>query len=180
MICGFGCCRPHFYKLLRTIVSRTGINCNPHSEIPWPDEVWLFAGSRPLMRLAMKLLLTMSMASALIIGTSAVAGAPSPHGGATFALPRTTMPALTTRTQSINTPVSTTTPLQQTQKTGQPNASCGSLNAPNTPGNAATAPGSAFNPDGKAGTVYAGQQPQNSVNPVSVSQYDAACLHQSH
>jgi hypothetical protein len=26
--------------------------------------------------------------------------------------------------------------------------------------------------------VYAGQQPQNSRNPVSVSQYDVACSHQ--
>ena len=62
--------------------------------------------------------------------------------------------------------------------TGQPNQSCGSASAPNTPGNAASAPGSAFNPAGKAGTVYAGQQPQNSRNPVSVSQYDVACAHQ--
>jgi hypothetical protein len=36
-------------------------------------------------------------------------------------------------------------------------------------------PGSAFNPDGKAGMVYAGQQPQNSTNTHSVSQYDVAC-----
>ena len=60
--------------------------------------------------------------------------------------------------------------------TGQPNASC--EETPNTPGNAAFAPGSAFNPNGKAGTVYAGEQPQNSRNPLSVSQYDAACSHQ--
>jgi hypothetical protein len=63
-------------------------------------------------------------------------------------------------------------------KPGQPNQSCGSATAPNTPGNAATAPGSAFNPDGKAGTVYAGQQPQNSGNPMAVSQYDVACYQQ--
>lgn len=62
--------------------------------------------------------------------------------------------------------------------TGQPNQTCGSASAPNTPGNAASAPGSAFNPDGKAGTVYAGQQPQNSKNSASVSQYDVACSHQ--
>ena len=62
--------------------------------------------------------------------------------------------------------------------TGQPNQSCGSATAPNTPGKAAGAPGSAFNPTGKAGTVYAGQQPQNSRNTASVSQYDAACAHQ--
>jgi hypothetical protein len=65
-----------------------------------------------------------------------------------------------------------------THTTGQPNQSCGSPTAPNTPGKAATAPGSAFNPNGKAGKVYAGQQPQNSRNPKSVSQYDVACSHQ--
>jgi hypothetical protein len=59
---------------------------------------------------------------------------------------------------------------------GQPNQSCGSATAPNTPGNSASAPGSAFNPNGQAGSVYAGQQPQNSNNPHSVSQYDVACF----
>jgi hypothetical protein len=62
--------------------------------------------------------------------------------------------------------------------TGQPNQSCGSAEAPNTPGNSASAPGSPFNPDGKAGTQYAGEKPQNSKNTASVSQYDAACAHQ--
>jgi hypothetical protein len=59
---------------------------------------------------------------------------------------------------------------------GQPNQSCGSANAQSTPGNASSAPGSAFNPDGQAGSVYAGQQPQNSNNPNAVSQYDVACF----
>jgi hypothetical protein len=44
-----------------------------------------------------------------------------------------------------------------------------------SPGHAQYAPGSAFNPDGQAGTVYAGEQPQNSNNVHSVSQYDVAC-----
>jgi len=57
---------------------------------------------------------------------------------------------------------------------GQPNQSCQAQ--PSTPGMSASAPGSAFNPDGKAGTVYAGTQPQNSNNPMSVSQYDVACF----
>jgi len=59
---------------------------------------------------------------------------------------------------------------------GQPNQSCGSSTAASTPGNSASASGSAFNPGGQAGSVYAGQQPQNSVNPNSVSQYDVACF----
>ncbi len=63
-----------------------------------------------------------------------------------------------------------------TGNTGQPNQSCGSANASQTPGNAVNAPGSAFNPNGTAGMVYAGQQPQNSNNPNSASQYDVACF----
>ena len=60
--------------------------------------------------------------------------------------------------------------------TGQPNQTCLSSTAPNEPGNASSAPGSAFNENGgTAGSVYAGQQPQNSKNPNSVSQYDVAC-----
>ena len=63
---------------------------------------------------------------------------------------------------------------------GQPNQSCQAQ--PMTPGNAVNAQGSAFNPTGTAGMVYAGQQPQNSNNPASVSQYDVACFQvsQSH
>lgn len=60
---------------------------------------------------------------------------------------------------------------------GQPNQSCQVSTV--TPGNAAAAPGSAFNPNGIAGTVYAGTQPQNSSNPKSVSQYDVACFQQA-
>lgn len=58
--------------------------------------------------------------------------------------------------------------------TGQPNQSCQVTTT--TPGQAASAPGSAFNPGGVAGGVYAGQQPQNSNNTHSVSQYDVACF----
>jgi hypothetical protein len=62
--------------------------------------------------------------------------------------------------------------------TGQPNQDCETIGV--TPGHAASAPGSAFNPNGMAGTVYAGQQPQNSNNPNSASQYDVACFQVSH
>lgn len=55
---------------------------------------------------------------------------------------------------------------------GQPGVECEDVR----PGHSDTAPGSAFNEDGQAGTVYAGEQPQNSVNPHSVSQYDVACI----
>ncbi len=59
--------------------------------------------------------------------------------------------------------------------TGQPNQTCQLIGV--SPGNAATAPGSAFNTtSGKAGTVYAGTQPQNSNNPMAVSQYDVGCF----
>jgi hypothetical protein len=59
-------------------------------------------------------------------------------------------------------------------RTGQPGAECEDAR----PGRAATAPGSAFNEEGRAGTRYAGEQPQNSRNTASVSQYDIACLNQ--
>jgi hypothetical protein len=59
---------------------------------------------------------------------------------------------------------------------GQPGKECGE-DGP-TPGNASSAPGSAFNEDGNAGTKYAGEQPQNSRNTASVSQYDTACANQ--
>src|SRR6185312_8389789 len=58
---------------------------------------------------------------------------------------------------------------------GQPSQTIGTPQTGSvTPGHAASAPGSAFNPSGNAGTHYAGQQPQNSKNPKSVSQYDQA------
>jgi len=60
--------------------------------------------------------------------------------------------------------------------TGQPGVECEDVR----PGRSATAPGSAFNEEGKAGTRYAGEQPQNSRNTASVSQYDVACLNQPH
>jgi len=61
--------------------------------------------------------------------------------------------------------------------TGQPNQSCETTGSP--PGGSGSAPGSAFNQDGgKAGSKYAGEQPQNSRNSASVSQYDVACANQ--
>ena len=60
--------------------------------------------------------------------------------------------------------------------TGQPSQTCGDPGATMTPGHATSAPGSAFNPNGMAGSRYAGTQPQNSGNPAAVSQYDVACF----
>ncbi len=56
---------------------------------------------------------------------------------------------------------------------GQPGVECEDF--AQVPGHSDMAPGSAFNEDGMAGTVYAGEQPQNSNNVHSVSQYDVAC-----
>lgn len=68
-----------------------------------------------------------------------------------------------------------------TGMTGQPSQTIGTAQTGSvTPGHAASAPGSAFNPDGNAGTHYAGTQPQNSKNPKSVAQYDVAGFQQSH
>jgi hypothetical protein len=63
--------------------------------------------------------------------------------------------------------------------TGQPGQSCQAQPVGSTPGNSASAPGSAFNTSGVAGTHYAGNAPQNSKNPKSVSQYDVACFQQA-
>src|SRR5215831_16419002 len=91
------------------------------------------------------------------------------------------MPKQSTGTRTNQTPTTVTpTTVHGPVMTGQPKQSCGSPGAPNTPGNAASAPGSAFNPDGNAGTHYAGQQPQNSRNTASVAQYDVACSNQPH
>jgi len=93
-------------------------------------------------------------------------------------IPTTSTPTATTRPAATTKPAVTARSTATTQRTGQPNQTCGSASAPETPGNAASARGSAFNPNGVAGQVYAGQQPQNSGNPKSVSQYDVACSHQ--
>lgn len=60
--------------------------------------------------------------------------------------------------------------------TGQPGVECGEDEALFSPGQASDARGSAFNEDGIGHSVYAGEQPQNSRNTASVSQYDTACL----
>jgi hypothetical protein len=60
---------------------------------------------------------------------------------------------------------------------GQPNQDCEDLIANGDgsfPGHAGDNGSSAFG--GSAGDVYAGSQPQNSRNSVSVSQYDVGCL----
>ena len=62
--------------------------------------------------------------------------------------------------------------------TGQPMQSCETTGSP--PGHSANAPGSAFAENGTAGSKYAGEQPQNSRNTASVSQYDVACANQPH
>jgi len=107
---------------------------------------------------------------ALLIAAPAIAA--GAHSGTSG--PMTASPTMTNHTTNTTQPASTP------RAVGQPNQSCGSATAPNTPGNAASAPGSAFNPNGTAGMMYAGQQPQNSNNPVANSQYDVACANQPH
>ena len=63
---------------------------------------------------------------------------------------------------------------------GAPGTTCGSPDATATPGNAANANGSPFNPNGQAGTVYAGNpgtaSAANANSSHAVSQYDIACF----
>jgi hypothetical protein len=62
---------------------------------------------------------------------------------------------------------------------GAPTNTCGSPGT-NTPGNAVAAQGSPFNPNGTAGTVYAGNPGTASLahsnSTASVAQYDVACF----
>src|ERR1700740_1683418 len=95
-----------------------------------------------------------------VLALSATAAVAAPGGMRGMS---TTTRAPTAPTVHMST-APATRPAAQPRALGQPNQSCGSATAPNTPGNAAMAPGSAFNPDGNAGTHYAGQQPQNSRN----------------
>jgi hypothetical protein len=61
---------------------------------------------------------------------------------------------------------------------GAPNTTCEQY--PVTPGASAGASGSVFNPDGTAGTVYAGNpgtaSAANAESTAAVSQYDIACF----
>jgi hypothetical protein len=91
-------------------------------------------------------------------------------------------PSLASAAPGGNGPTSTNGPnhMNGPAATGEPGADCELLvetGMGSTPGHSADAPGSAFNPDGNAGTHYAGEQPQNSRNSASVSQYDVGCLH---
>jgi hypothetical protein len=109
---------------------------------------------------------------------SAPAPSPSSQGSMKSQSTQSSKGANVASTQStLNSSSTTTTTQRGPSKTGQPSQDCESLG--NQPGHAMTAPGSAFNPDGTAGTKYAGEQPQNSRNIASVSQYDVACARPS-
>lgn len=143
-----------------------------------------------MQALKLRFLTTVAAAGAVSIGLSlTVMAGPPVAGGLNAAqeaarmsivrsmmLARTT--AATTKTAATNQKATNQKATTATHTTGQPNQTCGSSTAPETPGHAASATGSAFNPSGKAGSVYAGTQPQNSKNPTSVAQYDVACSHQ--
>jgi hypothetical protein len=118
--------------------------------------------------------MTHAITCAALSAVSLIVSAGAFAGSSTVRPSGATHPSLTTQAATRTAQPATLGPAH----TGQPNQSCGSATAPSTPGNSAAAPGSAFNPDGKSGTVYAGEQPQNSRNTASVSQYDVACFHQ--
>jgi len=122
----------------------------------------------------------------------ALASAPGQGGGQEMHGPSTTGQSAREMHAPMTSPMAPTTTPSATSNgggynhqnspahtTGQPNQSCETTGSP--PGNSGTAPGSAFNEDGgKAGSKYAGEQPQNSRNTASVSQYDVACANQPH
>jgi hypothetical protein len=91
------------------------------------------------------------------------------------------VPAFASATPGHSPQPQTSTTQNGPTTTGQPDQDCEDLVASGegaTPGQSTNAPGSAFNPAGVAGSVYAGEQPQNSRNTASVSQYDVACANQ--
>jgi hypothetical protein len=94
-----------------------------------------------------------------LLAVTAIALAPA----VAFAAPPTTSPPA---------PLS----ISPNHDTSQPDQSCEDL--ANQPGQSINGSGSAFNPDGTAGAVYAGNRDGiNNKNTASVSQYDVACLH---
>lgn len=105
------------------------------------------------------------------------AGAP-PGGGAAMHGPSATTTTTTTTQSPTGNGGGYDHANSPQHATGQPMQSCETTGSP--PGNSASAPGSAFNPNGTAGKKYAGEQPQNSRNTASSSQYDVACANQPH
>jgi len=135
----------------------------------------------------MKTYVALVAASAIALAPSAILAKPDSagHSMPSHSMPTHTMPTHAMPTQSTQTHTSQGSThgkgwdhMNGPSTTGQPGVECGEGDALNRPGRAADAPGSAFNEDGKAHSVYAGEQPQNSRNTASVSQYDTACLHQ--
>ena len=142
----------------------------------------------------MKRTLSLLMAAGAIAFAPAMALAAPPGGGGggggAMHGPMNSAPSMqhampsTTTTTAHSAPATPTSPTgngggynhmnSPQHATGQPMQSCETTGSP--PGNGGTAPGSAFNEDGgTAGSQYAGEQPQNSRNTASVSQYDTAC-----
>jgi hypothetical protein len=116
------------------------------------------------------------VASTVALSSSVTLARPGHGGGAGqgAAIRQVPMSQPTTHTSQGSTHGVGWNHLNGPSQTGQPGVECEDVR----PGRAASAPGSAFNEEGKAGTRYAGEQPQNSRNTASVSQYDTACLHQ--
>ena len=111
------------------------------------------------MKAAMKLATLVVATLPFAAAAAAAAAAPSQGAGAVGAQttgPKSAGPQSPNAAQ--NKLASNTTPQRGPSQTGQPNETCGSATAPSTPGKAASAPGSAFNPNGTAGTKYAGER----------------------
>ena len=116
-----------------------------------------------------------TLALGIAMGATAASQATSSKGAAAKDTTATTTSPAPQPTQQAAAPTtsSTTTTQKGPATTGQPNQNCETLG--NQPGASMSAPGSAFNPNGTAGSKYAGEQPQNSRNTASVSQYDVGC-----
>lgn len=125
----------------------------------------------------MKVAISLITAGAMVMSSSILLAKPGQAGTATEKMRgHTEVLSPTTHTSRGSTNGVGWNHMNGPTRTGQPGVECEDIR----PGRSASAPGSAFNEDGKAGTRYAGEQPQNSRNTASVSQYDIACLNQPH
>lgn len=127
---------------------------------------------------------TLALTAALAISASAAfagphAGGGGGMGGAGLSGPHAVQP-MASGSGPQREATGTNTSNNGISRHGQPSQTCqNAANYPaDTPGNTFNSPGSAFDPNGKADSKYAGTQPQNSKNPKSVAQYDVACSNQ--
>jgi hypothetical protein len=126
------------------------------------------------MESIMKKSMTLLVAGVVALSPGSMLAKPGHGGGQGATMSQGHMSQPTTHTSQGSTHGTGWDHINGPTTTGQPGVECEEAR----PGKSSSASGSAFNEEGKAGTRYAGEQPQNSRNTASISQYDVACLNQ--